>query len=332
MKILKFNMKNYDPVGGMKYLAGVVVVLVLSTIFPGFPWFATFISGALAWLTTTVPGRRGDRLLGILAFLVFAAALIGMAHLLSGTHWPWFAALFFVAFFGTFAMIKGPRGFMTGWCLIIWFYVAPFLGASDAPVLLLTCHLLGSGTVLALIALPFLWEKKAAEAGEGSAQTGEVDPPPSLGFVLQHSTAVGLVMVLGLVLGFSWLKTDPTMIINASMMVMFPSRKQTVTMAVDRAIGGVLGVLLGFYLGVYVQSELLQPILWIIMSYGVVSLMNVNAAAPVFFFTTITAASWGLLDYDLGNTIANERIFAELVGVALAGIGITLRSVLGSDK
>lgn len=159
MKILRFNWKAYDPVGGRKYLAGVVVVLVLSMIFPGFPWFATFISGALAWLTTTVPGRRGGRLLGVLAFLVFAAALIGMAHLLSGTHWPWFAALFVVAFFGTFAMIKGPRGFMTGWCLIIWFYVAPFIGASDAPGLLLTCHLLGSGTVLCLIALPMLWEK-----------------------------------------------------------------------------------------------------------------------------------------------------------------------------
>jgi len=332
MKILRFNWKAYDPVGGRKYLAGVVVVLVLSMIFPGFPWFATFISGALAWLTTTVPGRRGGRLLGVLAFLVFAAALIGMAHLLSGTHWPWFAALFVVAFFGTFAMIKGPRGFMTGWCLIIWFYVAPFIGASDAPGLLLTCHLLGSGTVLCLIALPMLWEKKPADAGEDSTQAGETDPPPSLGFVLQHSTTVGLVMVLGLVLGFSWLKTDPTMIINASMMVMFPCRKQTVTMAVDRAFGAVLGVLLGFYLGVYVQSELLEPILWITMSYGIVSLMNVNAAAPVFFFTTITAAGWGLVDYDVGNTIANERIFAEFVGVALAGIGITLRSILGSDK
>jgi hypothetical protein len=254
MKILRFNWKAYDPVGGRKYLAGVVVVLVLSMIFPGFPWFATFISGALAWLTTTVPGRRGGRLLGVLAFLVFAAALIGMAHLLSGTHWPWFAALFVVAFFGTFAMIKGPRGFMTGWCLIIWFYVAPFIGASDAPGLLLTCHLLGSGTVLCLIALPMLWEKKPADAGEDSTQAGETDPPPSLGFVLQHSTTVGLVMVLGLALGFSWLKTDPTMIINASMMVMFPCLKQTVTMAVDRAFGAVLGVLLGFYLGVIVKS------------------------------------------------------------------------------
>ena len=332
MKILRFNWKAYDPVGGGKYLAGVVFVLILSMIFPGFPWFATFISGALAWLTTTVPGRRGGRILGALAFLVFAAALIGLAHILSGTHWPWFTALFVVAFFGTFAMIKGPRGFMTGWCLIIWFYVVPFIGASDAPGQLLICHLLGSGTVLGLIALPVLWEKKPADAGDGSDQAGTADPPPSLGFVLQHSTTVGLVMVLGLALGYSWLKTDPTMIINASIMVMFPCRKQTVTMAVDRMFGALLGVLLGFYLGVYVQSELLEPILWIIMSYGVVALMNVNAAAPVFFFTTITAAGWGLLDYDVGNTIANERIFAEFVGVALAGLGIAIRSVFGSER
>jgi uncharacterized membrane protein YccC len=177
-----------------------------------------------------------------------------------------------------------------------------------------------------------LWGKKTADAGECSAQAGEADSHPSLGFVLQHSTAVGLVMVLGLVLGFSWFKTDPTMIINASMMVMFPCRKQTVTMAVDRVFGAVLGVLLGFYLGVYVQSELLEPILWITMSYGVVALMNVNAAAPVFFFTVITAANLGMLDYAVGKTIVTERILAEFVGVALAGAGITLRSIIGSEK
>jgi hypothetical protein len=61
-------------------------------------------------------------------------------------------------------------------------------------------------------------------------------------------------------------------------------------------------------------------------------MMNVNAAAPVFFFTVITAANLGMLDHQVGNAIVNERIFAEFVGVALAGLGITLRSILGSDK
>ena len=128
------------------------------------------------------------------------------------------------------------------------------------------CHLLGSGVVLCLIALPLLWEKKQPDADEGCGQTGEVGPPPNLGFVLQHSTTVGLVMALGLVLGDMWLKSDPTMITNASLMVMFPCRQQTVSMAADRIIGAVLGILVGFCLGLYIQSQVLEPLVWIAMS------------------------------------------------------------------
>jgi hypothetical protein len=35
--------------------------------------------------------------------------------------------------------------------------------------------------------------------------------------------------------------------------------------------------------------------------------------------------------YDVGNSIANERIIAEFIGVSLATIGVTIRSVFGSD-
>jgi len=331
MKLLRFNWQAYDPVGGMKYVAGVVVIITLSKLFPGFPWFATGLSAALCWLTTTIPGHRNDRILGAVMFLFFAAALIGLTHLLSGTHWPWFVAMLAVAFFGTFAMIKGMRGFMTGWCLICWFYVAPLVGALDAPGQLFICHLLGSGVVIGLTALPLLWEKKQPVADEGSDQAGETDPPPNLGFVLQHSTTVGIVMALGLFLGDMWLKADPTMITNASLMVMFPSRNQTLTMAGDRMIGAVLGLLVGFYLGLYVQSSILEPLLWIVMSYGVIALMYVNAGACAFFFLVIMAASWGAMDYEVGNAIANERIFAEFVGVSLAGIGVIVRSFFGKD-
>ena len=331
MKLLRFNWQAYDPIGGMKYVAGVVIIIALSKVFPDFPWFATGLSAALAWLTTTIPGRRADRLLGALIFIVLAAALLGLAHLLSGTHWPWIVAMLAVAFFGTFIMIKGSRGFMIGWCLICWFYVVPLIGALDAPGQLLICHLLGSGVVFVLNALPMLWEKKQADADKICDQTVETEPAPSLGFVLQHSTAVGLVMALGLVLGDMWLKSDPTMITNASLMIMFPCRQQTVTMAADRMIGAVLGILVGFYLGLYIQSPILEPLLWIVMSYGVLALMTVNAGACAFFFLVIMGASWGALGYEAGNSIANERILAEFVGVSLAGIAVTVRSYFGSE-
>ena len=69
MKLLRFNWQAYDPIGGMKYVTGVVIIIALSKVFPDFPWFATGLSAALAWLTTTIPGRRADRLLGALIFI-----------------------------------------------------------------------------------------------------------------------------------------------------------------------------------------------------------------------------------------------------------------------
>jgi hypothetical protein len=139
-------------------------------------------------------------------------------------------------------------------------------------------------------------------------------------------------MAIGLALGDAWLKTDPTMIVNASLMIIFPSLLLTSTMAIDRFIGAVLGIVLGFYLGLYVQSEFLEPVLWIVMSFGVIALMNVNAGACAFFFLVIFSSYWGAEGYKTGNAIANERIFAELVGVTLATIGVTIRSYFGSTE
>jgi hypothetical protein len=190
MKILRFNWQAYDPVGGVKYVMGIITVLALSTVFD-FPWFATGLSAALAWLTT-LPGRRSDRVLGVFIYIVAAAALIGLAYLLSDTYWPWLLAMLAVAFFGTFAMIKGMRGFMIAWCLICWFYCTILLGVTDAPGQLLASHLLGSGVVFVLMALPMLWEQKHPGLDEGNDQAEETDPPPSLRFVLQHSMTVGI--------------------------------------------------------------------------------------------------------------------------------------------
>ena len=90
-------------------------------------------------------------------------------------------------------------------------------------------------------------------------------------------------------------------------------------------------ILVGFYLALYIQSPVLEPLIWIVMSFGVVALKYVNAGACAFFFLVIMAAGWGALGHEAGNAIANERIFAEFVGVSLAGIGVSIRSFFGSD-
>ena len=59
-----------------------------------------------------------------------------------------------------------------------------------------------------------------------------------------------------------------------------------------------------------------------------VTLMNVNAAPMIFFFVLPYSLVWGMLDGEAGHAIANERIVAELVGVVLAGIAVSMREGL----
>jgi len=136
-------------------------------------------------------------------------------------------------------------------------------------------------------------------------------------------------MAIGLALGDAWLERDPTLIVNATLMIIFPSVSQTWTLAIDRIIGAVLGIIVGFYLGLYIQHELLEPVLWVVMSFFVLAMLNINAGAVTFFFLVIFAASWGAQGFEAGNAIANQRIFAEFVGVALALIAVTVRNYLG---
>jgi len=238
--------------------------------------------------------------------------------------------MFLVAFGGTFGMILGPRGFMVGWCLICWFYCTPLLGSADDLAGLLSAHLLGSGIVLGLIALPALWQRQNRAGSSAITQAETNSSKPSRRFVFEYSSAVGVAMAIGLALGDAWLEHEPTLIVNATLMIIFPSVSQTWTLAIDRIIGAVLGIVAGFYLGIYIQTELLEPVLWVVMSFFVLAMLNVNAGAVTFFFLVIFAASWGTQGFEVGNAIANERILAEFVGVAVALIAVTVRNRLGA--
>jgi len=177
--------------------------------------------------------------------------------------------------------------------------------------------------MLALIAVPF---GESADA-ETPVETG-ADERPSVMFVASYAATVALVMTLGLVLGDLWLKSDPTLILQASLMIIMPSALGTWTVAVDRIIGVIAGVVVGFYLGQLAGGQVLEVLLWIGASFMVVTLMNVNAGAMIFFFILPYSAVWGALDGEAGHAIANERIVAELIGVVFAGIAVSLREVM----
>lgn len=320
MKILNFNWDAINVRGGTKYAIAVTIVVVLS-LYIDFPWMAVGTSALLAWI---IPGEGRDRLVGIAIYIVGGVALTFLVAAIGGTYWPWLVSMIVVAFLGTFGMIEGPRGFMVGWCLICWFYVAPILGTAEMPMEILSAHLLGSIVILILVALPFGQKPDAAE-------TSEETPPaekPSVHFVASYAATVAIVMTIGVVLGDMWLKSDPTLILQASLMIILPSAMGTWVVAVDRIIGLTLGIVVGFYLGQMFGSLTLEIIVWIAASFLLVTLMNVNAGPMIFFFVLPFAVAWGALEGDAGHAIANERIAAEIIGVVLAGIAVSLMEML----
>ena len=322
MKILNFNWAALDVRGGVKYAIGVAIVIAFSLVIE-FSWVAVGMSALLAWLIN-VPGPRRDRLNGIVIYIVAGAALIGLVYALSGTYWPWLISMVVVAFLGTFAMIRGPRGFMLGWCLICLFFVAPLLGTAKIPLEVLSAHLLGSIVILILVALPF----GEAAAAEGESEEAASAEKPNVSFVASYAATVAIVMTIGLVLGDLWLKSDPTLILQASLMIILPSVLGTWTVAVDRMLGLIAGIVAGFYLGQFAGGQIMEIIVWISASFMVVTLMNVNAGAVIFFFVLPYSLVWGMLDGEAGHAIANERIVAELIGVVLAGIAVSMREVM----
>jgi hypothetical protein len=322
MKILNFNWEALDVRGGVKYAIGVAIVIAFSLVIE-FSWVAVGMSALLAWLIN-VPGPRRDRLNGIVIYIVAGAALIGLVYALSGTYWPWLISMVVVAFLGTFAMIRGPRGFMLGWCLICLFFVAPLLGTAKIPLEVLSAHLLGSIVILILVALPF----GEAAAAEGESEEAASAEKPNVSFVASYAATVAIVMAIGLVLGDLWLKSDPTLILQASLMIILPSVLGTWTVAVDRMLGLIAGIVAGFYLGQFAGGQIMEIIVWISASFMVVTLMNVNAGAVIFFFVLPYSLVWGMLDGEAGHAIANERIVAELIGVVLAGIAVSMREVM----
>jgi hypothetical protein len=323
MKILNFNWAAFDPKGGLKYAVGVAIVIAASLVIE-FPWFACGTSALLVWLTN-VPGPRSAQLKGMASYIIFAALLVGLGYALAGTFWPWVISMLVVAFIGTYAMIEGPRGFQVGWCLICWFYCLPLFGIESAPLDILSAHLLGS--IVMFLILVITSAKK--DATQDSAEATALAERPSVGFAASYATTVAIVMAIGTALGGFWLKTDPTLILQASLMILMPSVLGTWTAAVDRIIGLILGVFAGSFLGqLFGAGVAVEIVVWLAASFMLVATMSVNAAPMVFFFVLPFTLAWGTLESEAFHALGNERIVAEIIGVVLAGIAVSMREQL----
>ena len=136
-------------------------------------------------------------------------------------------------------------------------------------------------------------------------------------------------MVFGLIMGHKYL-TDPTMISNAAFMIIVFTGSALIWKAgLERVIGAILGIVVGFYLAVLVPNELLGIVIMVVFYFLLLIFIVVNNGLVMFCFILTISYGWGMMDYEVGNALANERILAEFAGVILAGVAILLLNLVG---
>lgn len=313
-----FDWSAFDTLAGVKYTLGVVIIYLLGS-WLNFPWFTAGVCALLAWLSD-VPGPRYERISGMIAFAILCVLLTALFHVIGEILWLHISAIFMVTFAGTMLLLRGPRAFMIGWCAIYWFLLVPlFTDLNTGPSEVITSILIGVGVVVFLVLLGGVF---AASEPEKVSSTSTSEGPPDTGFVLGYSGTLGIVMALGLWIGSNTLTTDPTLVANAAFMVIGMSSRQTWIAGIERSTGAILGIFVGFYLFQYLDNEIMLFLVGVVLSFLCMALMNVNPAAFIFFFLIYISHSWVAQGFEQANIIANERILAELLGVAIAAVSV----------
>jgi hypothetical protein len=294
-----------------------------------FPWYLVGTSVLLAWIIVLL-GNPKDKILMVFLYLLSGLGITLLNNLLFDTYWPWLIAIFIVTFFGTFLLKYGMDWYLLGWCSILWFYIMPVIGQMGNPQELVVSHLLGSSAVLLLVTVTVLWTRSRKKSGdEEAAEEPQKAVPVANWWITAYSTIVAVVMVFGLIMGHKYL-TDPTMISNAAFMIIVFTGSAIIWKAgLERMIGAILGIVAGFYLAVLVPNELLGIIVMVVFYFLMLIFMIVNNGLVMFCFILTISYGWGMMDYEVGNALANERIFAEFAGVILAGVAILLLNLIG---
>jgi len=274
-------------------------------------------------------GNPKNKILMVALYLVAGLGITLINNLLWDTYWPWLIAIFIVTFFGTYLLKFGMHWYMLGWCSILWFYIMPIMGQMGNPQELVISHLLGSAAVLVLVILTVLWKRSRTKTTDEVAPEPEQAAPVPEWWILSYSTIVAVVMLVGLIVGHKYL-TDPTMIANAAFMIIVFTGSVIIWKAgLERMIGAILGIVVGFYLGVLFPSPTLGIVVMVVFYCLLMVTVVVNNGLVIFFFLLTISFGWGLMDYEAGNALANERIIAELAGVILAGTAIFILNFIG---
>ena len=308
--LLRFNWRAFDPAAGIKVGVGLVVMIVLTSA-TGETWLATGFAAMLAWLTN-VPGSLKHRIGGMLAFGVGAIAMTLVSGLMGLDLWLNVLAIAVVGLLGTYALSWGTRAYMVGWVVICWAIYGPLLVESTSVENCVLAILAGTGVVVVLNLVPALFG--TADATTTQATSTE----PKKDFVIAFSVTVALVLGLTTYLGWTLLKSDPTLVTGGAFFIIGFDMRTTWVAGFARVIAILTGALLGLAIASLLGPGLLLDAIAIAAAGLSFAAMAIHPGAWMFFFMIFAAIGWHGLEGDRFELTVWERLSGESVGVLIA--------------
>jgi hypothetical protein len=331
MEPFKFYWKTFNAKNGLYFLA-VVLILYLVSLKVEFPGFIVGLSVVLAWIVI-IFGKPKNKIFMVSMYLLLGVVVTFFHSFLVDTYWPWLISMFVVTFIGTYLIKYGTKWFILGWCLILWYLNLPLTSQIASSQDLILSHVIGSAGVLLLVIITVIWERNKKKKKTVEKEEPEQEPQAAAQlpewWTIAYSFIVASVVLIGLHIGNEYL-TDPIIIANAAFMIIGFTGNVTIwKIGLERMIGITSGVVLGFYLGAYAQSPELGMAIVVVGYFLLLACVEVNNGFVMFLLVLTISYGWGLNDFEVGNTIANEKLIAELVGVTLAGLAIFSLNMIG---
>jgi hypothetical protein len=325
--MFRYDWSQFNTRIGLIFMVGLLVTFQLMGRVD-FSMYAAGISALLAWLPIVLAPQISwfRHVLGLLAYLLLGALLVTVAAALVDNRTLHYISMALVTFLGYLVLLRGMHPYLVAWCLVYWYMLVPLFLAAETSVPVMLGHLVGAGLVLALILVKPLWLMATSNCGaeevvDEKAREEEVIPT---GYAVRYAAVVALSITVGVIAGARWLVSDPTLVANATLNMISPSLQQTWQSGFERLLLGGLGILAGFYFGWAFPDPWVGRVVMALGGFFALGVLYINMQLLVGMLFFIVAYSWGAMRSEAGHELANEKLIAEFVGVAIAIGALTL--------
>lgn len=275
------------------------------------------------------PGTMRDHGTGVL-IVTAAGTVIALVGVWAGAeHVLVSAALtFVVVLLATLAAGLGPAMVVRGMLLSVWAVLAISLAGETEKAFQLAIAFAGGG----LIAAAIIWLRTRslpepsleAEAVAAARTLEDVIRSPLGWFALLRAAAAGLAVWLGTLL-------FPDHTIWAALtviLVMKPRAGETMAVGLLRTAGTMIGVIVAeAFIALTNGDQAMAFIGFMLAAFAMAALQKVNYAVFVAGLTALLVLS-DQLAFGTGEATATDRLFATLLGAAIAFVAIALGRVL----